>query len=127
MVADGSNGLAVVAVLIFGLGLPALVALKAREKGRRFGVWFIFALFLFLPALIAVFVIKPEKRCPQCAEQIPKAARICPHCGTDQSRFPSRNRRSPRHVGGGFLSKTVDSYDVSPKSSTSSGRGGRYV
>jgi len=82
--AETSSGVVLIA-LLFGIGLAALVALKAREKGRSFGIWFAFALFLFLPALIAVAIIKPTKTCPSCAKAIPKAANICPYCGAAQA------------------------------------------
>lgn len=46
-------------LMLLGL-LATYPAVKAHEKGRNFGTWYLFSLLLFPVALITAFVIKKE-------------------------------------------------------------------
>lgn len=88
------------AALVLGV-LPAAIA---NSKGRSFGGWYVFGVFLFLPALIAAFVIDarpaapagastmagPMRRCPHCDEEVRPLAVVCKHCGRD---MPAKGRQ----------------------------------
>ena len=69
----------------------------AKSKGRSFGLWYIYGIFLWIVALIHSIVLKEnieqttrssftgksEKRCPHCSEFVSINATVCKHCGRD--------------------------------------------
>jgi hypothetical protein len=79
----------IIAVLL-GL-IPAAIAQK------DFVVWWLFGAALFIVALPAAILLKPDvaeierqqleeesmKRCPYCAELVKREAKVCKHCGRD--------------------------------------------
>lgn len=71
--------------------LPAAIA---YNKGHGFFKWWVFGAAIFILALPAAILIKPDTetlesrqlqqgmvKCPYCLELIKKGARICKHCG----------------------------------------------
>ena len=82
--------------ILIWLALAGAVAAYAHERGRSAIGWLFFSIF-FSPILGFVIVAatpnfkeEAEKRareasarktCPQCAEEIRRAAKTCPHCG----------------------------------------------
>ena len=77
----------IIAVALVGL-IPALIASK---KGYTTIVWWLYGALLFPIALIHSLLMSPIniKKCPQCAEQIQKAALVCKHCGHKLSETPT--------------------------------------
>lgn len=80
--------------LIIPLVIAVVVALAARDKGRNPIGWFIYAFLLWPVAAIHISLAKrntdrasdrrsayDEKTCPQCAETVKVAARVCRFCG----------------------------------------------
>ena len=66
------------AILAF---IPAIIA---REKGRSFGLWWLYGFLLFIVALIHSILMKPIKQCAYCGKNIHKEYTLCPYCGKRQ-------------------------------------------
>jgi hypothetical protein len=93
----------VLIILILYALLASAVAAFAERRGRNRIGWFLVSLLLspligFLLVagsrdLKPKLIIEPRAPCPQCAEQILPAARICPHChSTLDSGWSSKRR-----------------------------------
>lgn len=111
--ADDGAGLDAVAVgavavlfvmVAVAVGLGAIVGSLAASKGRDRARWWIFGTVLFIPALIAVAVVRPDTRgmqrqwarsggvlCRDCRQPLNDGATRCHHCGTGQ-RVDGSNR-----------------------------------
>ena len=69
---------AILILLFLGL-IPAYIA---QTKGRSFGAWYVYGLFLLPITLIhSLLLSSNDKKCPQCAELVKLDAKICKHCG----------------------------------------------
>lgn len=81
------------------LAISVIPASIAKSKGRSFLLWYIYAVCLWIVALIHSIVLKEDtsattresitgvhqKRCPFCSEFIPMTATVCRYCGRDLS------------------------------------------
>lgn len=98
----GSFSIALILVIVVSLFAAAILALIpasiAQSKGRGFWEWYVYALLLFLVALIHSLLIKPSesfqrrelaiegyKACPFCDEMIRPNAVVCRYCGRELS------------------------------------------
>ena len=80
-----------IAIFIW-VGLSIACGFAASSRGRNAIGWSLFAAF-FSPVLAILFLLAfgaVGKKCPRCAEDIKKEARVCKHCGFD---FTSRKVR----------------------------------
>ena len=88
-------------MLIGGFLLALIPANIAKNKGHRFGLWYVYGLFLFLIALIHAaclpddrktnVITKPQTEsvvmfCPKCGNRFPEGKKYCDQCGTALSK-----------------------------------------
>ena len=93
--------------LIIAVLLGLIPAAIAQKKGRGFVAWWLFGAALFIVALPAALLLKPDmaeierrqleeetmKRCPHCAELVKREAKVCKHCGHDLTVSPQPKNR----------------------------------
>lgn len=78
---------------VIGL-LPGFIAQRKalpERRGRQFLTYWLFGAALFIVALPLALMLKNENErlCPECAEKIQVAARVCPHCRADLTLAPA--------------------------------------
>ncbi len=80
--------------LVIAAFLGLIPAVIAYQKGRNFLTWWVFGWALFIVALPAALLLRPDiaelerwqleqgvmKRCPYCEELVKREARVCKHC-----------------------------------------------
>jgi hypothetical protein len=89
--------------ILIGL-IPAAIA---HNKGQSFLGWWIFGAALFIIALPAALILKPDaqqierlalssggRKCPHCTEIIKREAKVCRFCGRDLEPLPDPNNYS---------------------------------
>lgn len=71
----------IASLLVFAALLGLIPAILAHRKGHDFIVWWIFGAFLWIIAIVAVFLVKDKRpKCPECREPVQRDAARCPHC-----------------------------------------------
>lgn len=99
--------------------LPLIPAAIASRTGRSFPAWYIYGFFLFIIALAHSLLLRPKvqtgtrqgivKICPDCAEHVKAAAKICRFCGSIFSaetliRAPDKTAIDKKCFGGMYTS-----------------------
>lgn len=106
--------------LLFAAALAFVPATIAENRGHSFGGYWVFGLFLFVPALV-VSLLLPERAasrhddvqrrpCPDCAELIAVAARKCRFCGLEMP--PPPPARRPERTPYANLNSPLDGHRI---------------
>ncbi len=96
-----TNGIGILLAAI--AWIPAHVA---QNKGKDFWTWYVYAIFLWIVAMIHSVMLKTDrytvesikmkndnlKRCPYCSELIKQEATICPNCRKELTVYTSENK-----------------------------------
>ena len=62
--------------------LSVIPAYIAQTKGKSFGAWYVYGLFLLPITFIHSLILeRDDRKCPHCAELVKQEATVCKHCG----------------------------------------------
>ena len=62
--------------------LSVIPAYIAQTKGKSFGAWYVYGLFLLPITFVHSLILgRNDKKCPHCAELVKLEATVCKHCG----------------------------------------------
>lgn len=82
----GPAGAFLLLVSVLSLVFAVVTGLVARSRRRGFWPWFLLGGFFSVFALVAVALMgKSGNPCTDCREKIDPLARVCPHCGAQQT------------------------------------------
>lgn len=73
-------------IFIIAILLGLIPASIAKKKGYSFAKWWFYGAMLFIVALPAALLLKPNEKlreCPKCAELVKEKAKVCKHCGNE--------------------------------------------
>jgi hypothetical protein len=117
-------------ILIIAVLIGIIPATIARSKGRNFMLWWIFGALLFIAALPAALILKPDKKaiesdrlsggdlkkCPFCAELIKRDATVCRYCDRNLKaiQYPqfARTGRQPAKPVNEVLTTAEETSDI---------------
>ena len=64
--------------------LSVIPAYIAQTKGKSFGAWYVYGLFLLPITFIHSLILeRDDRKCPHCAELVKQEATVCKHCGSE--------------------------------------------
>ena len=62
--------------------LSVIPAYIAQTKGKSFGAWYVYGLFLLPITFVHSLILgRDDRKCPHCAELVKLEAIVCKHCG----------------------------------------------
>jgi len=62
--------------------LSVIPAYIAQTKGKSFGAWYVYGLFLLPITFVHSLILdRDDRKCPHCAELVKLEATVCKHCG----------------------------------------------
>ena len=63
--------------------LSVVPAYIAQTKGKSFGAWYVYGLFLLPIAFVHSLILgRDDRKCPHCAELVKLEATVCKHCNS---------------------------------------------
>ena len=63
--------------------LSVIPAYIAQTKGKSFGAWYVYGLFLLPIAFVHSLILgRDDRKCPHCAELVKLEATVCKHCNS---------------------------------------------
>ena len=64
--------------------LSVIPAYIAQTKGKSFGAWYVYGLFLLPITFVHSLILdRDDRKCPHCAELVKLEATVCKHCGSE--------------------------------------------
>ena len=64
--------------------LSVIPAYIAQTKGKSFGAWYVYCLFLLPITFVHSLILdRDDRKCPHCAELVKLEATVCKHCGSE--------------------------------------------
>ena len=64
--------------------LSVIPAYIAQTKGKSFGTWYVYGLFLLPITFVHSLILdRDDRKCPHCAELVKLEATVCKHCGSE--------------------------------------------
>ena len=71
-------------LLLSVLLLSVIPAYIAQTKGKSFGAWYVYGLFLLPITFVHSLILgRDDRKCPHCAELVKLEATVCKHCGSE--------------------------------------------
>ena len=63
--------------------LSVIPAYIAQTKGKSFGAWYVYGLFLLPITFVHSLILeRDDRKCPHCAELVKLEATVCKHCNS---------------------------------------------
>ena len=63
--------------------LSVIPAYIAQTKGKSFGAWYVYGLFLLPISFVHSLILeRDDRKCPHCAELVKLEATVCKHCNS---------------------------------------------
>ena len=63
--------------------LSVVPAYIAQTKGKSFGAWYVYGLFLLPISFVHSLILeRDDRKCPHCAELVKLEATVCKHCNS---------------------------------------------
>ena len=64
--------------------LSVIPAYIAQTKGKSFGTWYVYGLFLLPITFVHSLILdRDDRKCSHCAELVKLEATVCKHCGNE--------------------------------------------
>lgn len=74
----------IIEMFLFAMVLALIPAYIAKSKGRNFGLWYVYGVFIWIVAFIHSLFLSDHSgmQCPNCKEWIKEDASVCKYCHT---------------------------------------------